>query len=106
LVPSKARPEVHEAALPLDWFAAAGKYDLVVSTAQTAPQIANRSVHFSVELESAWEYLAVAGGARVAEDVSAYLTANPERYRTVLASRDWHDGDCHAQHFGHEPDHA
>ena len=49
--------------------------------------------------------LAVDGGARVAEDVSAYLTANPERYRTVLASRDWHDGDSdNGGHFSPEPD--
>jgi len=49
--------------------------------------------------------LAVAGGARVAEDVSAYLTAHPERYRTVLASRDWHDGGTdNGGHFSTAPD--
>ncbi|MBO0983469.1 isochorismatase family protein [Rathayibacter sp. SD072] len=49
--------------------------------------------------------LAVAGGARVAEDVSTYLTAHPERYRTVLASRDWHDGGTdNGGHFSSAPD--
>ncbi|MCM6763858.1 isochorismatase family protein [Rathayibacter sp. ZW T2_19] len=49
--------------------------------------------------------LAVAGGARVAEDVSTYLTAHPDRYRTVLASRDWHDGgNDNGGHFSTAPD--
>ena len=37
--------------------------------------------------------LGVDGGAAVAEHVTEYLRANPERYDHVFASRDWHDPD-------------
>ncbi|MBF4462853.1 MULTISPECIES: isochorismatase family protein [unclassified Rathayibacter] len=47
--------------------------------------------------------LAVAGGDAVAGRISAYLSAT--RYDTVLASRDWHDGDSdNGGHFATEPD--
>lgn len=37
--------------------------------------------------------LGVAGGAAVAEGITAHLRANPDVYDLVIASRDWHDGD-------------
>jgi nicotinamidase-related amidase len=37
--------------------------------------------------------LGVDGGAAVAASVTEYLRANPERYNSVVASRDWHYGD-------------
>ena len=37
--------------------------------------------------------LGVAGGAAVAEGITAYLRAHPGAYDLVVASRDWHDGD-------------
>jgi nicotinamidase/pyrazinamidase len=37
--------------------------------------------------------LAVTGGARVAEGITAYLGEHAASYDVVLASRDWHDGD-------------
>lgn len=37
--------------------------------------------------------LAVVGGARVAEGITAYLEAHPREYDVVLASRDWHDAE-------------
>jgi nicotinamidase/pyrazinamidase len=49
--------------------------------------------------------LAVAGGTRVAEAITAHLAASAGRYTTVLASRDWHDGDSdNGGHFAAEPD--
>lgn len=36
--------------------------------------------------------LGVAGGAAVAEGITAYLRAHPDAYDLVIASRDWHDG--------------
>ena len=36
--------------------------------------------------------LGVDGGAAVAAGITAYLTAHPDRYDVVIASRDWHDG--------------
>lgn len=47
--------------------------------------------------------LGVAGGDAVAEGVTAYLRAHPDRYDVVIASRDWHDGDSHnGGHFATE----
>jgi len=51
--------------------------------------------------------LAVAGGAGIAAGISALLAAHPQVYRTIFASRDWHDAD--ADNGGHialtgEPD--
>jgi nicotinamidase-related amidase len=37
--------------------------------------------------------LGVDGGAAVAASITDYLRANPERYNSVVASRDWHYGD-------------
>lgn len=37
--------------------------------------------------------LGVDGGAAVAEGITAYLRAHPNRYAAVIASRDWHNGD-------------
>ena len=49
--------------------------------------------------------LAVTGGTRVAEGITAHLAAQPGRYATVLASRDWHDGDSdNGGHFAAQPD--
>ncbi|QHC58034.1 isochorismatase family protein [Rathayibacter sp. VKM Ac-2760] len=49
--------------------------------------------------------LAVAGGTRVAEAISAHLAAHAGDYATVLASRDWHDGDSdNGGHFAAVPD--
>lgn len=49
--------------------------------------------------------LGVSGGEAVAAAVSAHLAAHPERYVTVFASRDWHDGSSdNGGHFAAEPD--
>ena len=49
--------------------------------------------------------LGVAGGAAVAAGISQYLTAHPERYDYVFASRDWHDADNdNGGHFSSAPD--
>ncbi|QHC69790.1 nicotinamidase [Rathayibacter sp. VKM Ac-2801] len=49
--------------------------------------------------------LAVTGGAAVAQGVTAHLAAHADRYSTVLASRDWHEGDSdNGGHFAAEPD--
>ena len=37
--------------------------------------------------------LGVEGGDAVAAGISAYLRAHPNRYDTVIASRDWHSGE-------------
>lgn len=37
--------------------------------------------------------LGVNGGAAVAAGISDYLRSHPDTYGTVIASRDWHDGD-------------
>jgi len=37
--------------------------------------------------------LGVAGGAAVAEGITEYLEAHPDRYDVVIASRCWHHGD-------------
>ncbi|MBG6106677.1 isochorismatase family protein [Frigoribacterium sp. CG_9.8] len=37
--------------------------------------------------------LGVEGGAAVAAGITRYLAQHPDRYDTVFASRDWHDGD-------------
>jgi nicotinamidase/pyrazinamidase len=51
--------------------------------------------------------LAVTGGTRVAEAITEHLAASPGRYATVLASRDWHDGDSdNGGHFAAEPDYV
>jgi nicotinamidase/pyrazinamidase len=51
--------------------------------------------------------LAVAGGDAVAEGITAYLRAHPDRYDVVIASRDWHDAEnSNGGHFavGSAPD--
>lgn len=49
--------------------------------------------------------LGVPGGDAVAAGIRAYLAAHPDRYTTVLASRDWHDGRSdNGGHFATEPD--
>jgi nicotinamidase/pyrazinamidase len=49
--------------------------------------------------------LGVDGGDAVAEGISRYLAANPDRYDYVFASRDWHDGDGdNGGHFSPNPD--
>jgi nicotinamidase/pyrazinamidase len=49
--------------------------------------------------------LGVAGGAAVAEQVTAYLRANPGRYDHVFASRDWHSAENdNGGHFAADPD--
>ena len=52
--------------------------------------------------------LAVSGGAAVAAGITEYLTAHPDDYDVVIASRDWHHGDdLNGGHFaapGTEPD--
>jgi nicotinamidase/pyrazinamidase len=49
--------------------------------------------------------LGVDGGAAVAAGVSALLSAHPDTYAHVFASRDWHDGDNdNGGHFGDAPD--
>ncbi len=46
--------------------------------------------------------LAVTGGAKVAENITAYLRENPNKYDVVFASRDWHDADNdNGGHFAH-----
>ena len=53
--------------------------------------------------------LGVEGGDAVAEGITAYLRAHPDRYDVVIASRDWHDGDNHnGGHFATdaEPDYV
>lgn len=37
--------------------------------------------------------LGVTGGRAVAENITTYLRAHPDRYTHVIASRDWHDAD-------------
>lgn len=37
--------------------------------------------------------LGVDGGSAVAQGITEYLEANPDRYQYVIASRDWHNGD-------------
>ena len=52
--------------------------------------------------------LAVAGGTAVAAGITEYLTAHPDDYDVVIASRDWHHGDdLNGGHFAapaSEPD--
>lgn len=49
--------------------------------------------------------LAVAGGARVAADISEYLAQHHEDYALVVASRDWHNpDDSNGGHFADTPD--
>ena len=44
--------------------------------------------------------LAVSGGAAVAAGISEYLSAHPEEFDYVIASRDWHDaGSDNGGHF-------
>lgn len=51
--------------------------------------------------------LAVTGGDAVAAGISAFLTAHPGVYRTVVASRDWHDAEGdNGGHFAAEPDYV
>lgn len=51
--------------------------------------------------------LGVAGGADVAQKITDYLRANPNRYDLVVASRDWHDGKTdNGGHFSAEPDYV
>jgi len=49
--------------------------------------------------------LAVQGGAAVAQGISALLAAKPQAYRSIFASRDWHDAESdNGGHIAHEPD--
>lgn len=49
--------------------------------------------------------LGVDGGSAVAEGITAYLQANPDRYDYVIASRDWHNGDDdNGGHFATDAD--
>lgn len=49
--------------------------------------------------------LGVEGGAAVAQRITDYLRAHPDRYDTVFASRDWHHGDDdNGGHFSPHPD--
>ena len=49
--------------------------------------------------------LGVEGGTAVAAGVTALLTAHPDAYDVVFASRDWHDGDNdNGGHFSETPD--
>ncbi len=49
--------------------------------------------------------LGVDGGAAVATGITDLLTAHPDRYDFVFASRDWHDGDNdNGGHFSDAPD--
>jgi len=49
--------------------------------------------------------LGVAGGTAVAEGITRLLSEHPDRYDTVIASRDWHDGhNDNGGHFHPEPD--
>ncbi len=51
--------------------------------------------------------LGVEGGAAVASGITRLLTEHPDRYDTVFASRDWHDGDNdNGGHFAPEPDYV
>lgn len=51
--------------------------------------------------------LGVAGGAAVAERISAYLAEHADRYDHVVASRDWHHGHTdNGGHFHPEPDYV
>ena len=55
--------------------------------------------------------LAVAGGAQVAKDITAFLTANLDRYDRIVASQDWHNPlpDLNGGHFapeGEAPDYV
>ena len=49
--------------------------------------------------------LGVEGGAAVAAGITDYLSAHPDEYDVVFASRDWHDGDNdNGGHFSATPD--
>lgn len=49
--------------------------------------------------------LGVDGGAAVAEGITGYLEAHPDRYDAVVASRDWHHGDDdNGGHFATDAD--
>ena len=49
--------------------------------------------------------LAVTGGTAVAEKITEFLRADPDRYATVIASRDWHTpGSDNGGHFADTPD--
>src|SRR6478736_6774551 len=48
--------------------------------------------------------LAVAGGARVAGAVSAYVVAHADDYAAVVATADWHDNP--GRHFSDSPDYV
>ena len=49
--------------------------------------------------------LGVTGGDAVAEGISRYLAAHPDRYGAVIASRDWHDAEGdNGGHFSPNPD--
>ncbi|MDP3207655.1 MAG: isochorismatase family protein [Rhodoglobus sp.] len=51
--------------------------------------------------------LGVDGGAAVAAGITRYLSEHPDRYDTVIASRDWHDGDNdNGGHFSKNPDYV
>jgi nicotinamidase/pyrazinamidase len=55
--------------------------------------------------------LAVAGGAAVAAGISAHLTAHPDAYDVVVATRDWHaplpdTNDGHFAAAGDDPDYV
>lgn len=51
--------------------------------------------------------LAVAGGAAVAEGVTAFLEAHGDDYDLVIASRDWHDADNdNGGHISDRPDYV
>lgn len=46
--------------------------------------------------------LAVAGGAAVAEAITAWVVAHPDRYAAILATADWHEDP--GPHIGDPPD--
>ena len=48
--------------------------------------------------------LAVAGGARVAGAISAYVVAHADDYAAVVATADWHDNP--GRHFSDSPDYV
>ncbi|MDH6235858.1 isochorismatase family protein [Cryobacterium sp. CG_9.6] len=49
--------------------------------------------------------LAVTGGEGIAGAISALLAAKPQAYRSIFASRDWHDADAdNGGHIADEPD--
>ena len=51
--------------------------------------------------------LAVTGGAAVAAKISTFLAAHRDRYKIVVATRDWHTpGEDNGGHFADEPDYA